>query len=1338
MSAEFKSILLQAGAWADGLALKHVNWNKESGALDIHLTSPQLLRVEQRESLGALLTQKFPSMRVRLTIESAAAPELAKEKPADQPKKRTPAIRHKQPSGQPAARPLWQSSGQMPAAADKPLFGKRIAQAQVTPMREINELSGRVTVEGRPLAAEYRVLGKGSERCVFLLTVTDFTNTMQCKAFMDKKEAAALERETQKRIQGNGFLRIRGECEYDKFARDVIIRMDGMTHVNGEERRDTADVKRVELHLHTQMSAMDALTNVAQAVERAASWGHTAIAVTDHGVVQAFPEAAKAGQKHGIKVLFGMEGYLTADTEFLPMDQTYVVFDIETTGLRAEQGHIIEIGAVKLKNDKIIDTFSTFVNAGVPIPPHITGLTGIRDDMIEGAPLTRDALGAFFAFSAGCVLVAHNAVFDVGFIRHHGALYNITFDNAYADTLMLSRYLLFHMQNHKLHTVCERLGVALINHHRAVDDAKATAQVFQAFMGMMRGMGMREIAVTTGKTEERNKGKRIKRYHVVLLAQTQQGLKNLYRMVSIAHLDFFHNKRPEIPKSLLQLYREGLFVGSACVYGEVFQGMLQGGADEELLPLAGWYDYLEVQPIANNAHLMRNNIVADEEGLRDLNRRMVRLAQTLQKPVVATGDVHFLEPEDAIFRAILLTQEGYEDAREQAPLYLKTTDEMLAEFAYLGEETAYETVIKAPNAIAARCEALRPYPGGTFAPGLDHAEEDLERMALYRAHTLYGQTLPSPVRRRMDKELRSIVGNGFASLYLIAQKLVEKSMNDGYLVGSRGSVGSSLVATMLGITEVNPLAPHYVCHNCAHSDFDVDRTKYACGVDMPDAICPHCGGSYTKQGYDILFEVFLGFEGDKTPDIDLNFSGEYQQAAHKFSEEILGNGHAFRAGTISSVKQKTAYGYVMKYLEKHGISVSKLEVDRLCGGCSGVKRTTGQHPGGIVFVPKDNDILNFTPVQYPSDQRGKGTITTHFDFHALDDRLVKLDILGHVDPTALRMLQDITGVDPRGIPLGDPDTLSLYKNTERLGADVSALGGCDVGSLGLPEFGTSFVRQMLRDTRPTTMEELVRIAGLSHGTDVWVNNAQDLIKNGVATLSEVICTRDDIMNYLIGNGCDPSISFQTMESVRKGRGLTDAMRAEMRMHGVPDWYIESCEKIKYMFPRAHAVAYVMMSFRVAYYKMHHPRAFYAVYYTVRADTFDVRKSIGGAENVLKELKALRDKGKDASDVDNDLVTILEVVYEMNMRGIALLPVDIYKSHATRFLVEEEGIRAPFSALAGIGKLVAEGIAANITGEKFLSIEDFQLRTGANSAAVAALEEVGCFNGFPRTNQISMF
>jgi len=906
--------------------------------------------------------------------------------------------------------------------------------------------------------------------------------------------------------------------------------------------------------------------------------------------------------------------------------------------------------------------------------------------------------------------------------------------------LMLARYLVRDVENYKLNTLCDHFSISLEHHHRAVDDAQATAYLFQKLLEMTDELHSQWLPAVI-HPEKRGKGKaRQKTYHIIILARNQEGMKNLYKLVTYAHLHHFRNGRPQIPRSMLTLYREGLILGTACEQGELYQAILKGADENELLNIAKAYDYMEIQPDGNNAFMIRQGIVPNEEALHKINRRIIDLGDRLEKPTVATGDVHFLNPEDALFRAIIMHEMGFKDATMQAPLYLRTTEEMLTEFAYLGDDLARRVVIHGPNQIADMCDALKPYPDGTYPPVWENAEETLKNMAISRAKEIYGDPINEVVQKRLDKELNSIITNGFSSLYLMAQRLVKKSMDDGYLVGSRGSVGSSLVATMAGITEVNPLPAHYVCPNCKNADFDIDPLKYACGVDLPDKDCPVCGHAYQKAGYNIPFEVFLGFKGDKTPDIDLNFSGEYQPVAHKYVEEMFGTNHAFRAGTISVVKEKTAYGYVRKFLESQGKTACRAEINRLCAGCVGVKRTTGQHPGGIVIVPKEREIEDFTPVQYPADrQDSHNTITTHFDFHALDDRLVKLDILGHDDPTMLRMLHDITGLDPRSIPLDDPDTMKIYSSLDTLHIDLNELD-CDVGALGIPEFGTEFVRGMLRETRPTTMDELVRLAGLSHGTDVWLNNARDLVVGGIATLAEVICTRDDIMNYLIAQGCDPLLSFKTMENVRKGKGLQPEMEQMMEDNQIPQWFVDSCKKIKYMFPRAHAAAYVMMSFRIAYYKVHLPKAYYAAYFTVRgANVFDVEQSLGGAQTVLKRIKEIKkkDKNNEASVKEKDLLTILEVVYEMNMRGIELLPIDLYRSDATSFRVEAEGIRPPFSAIDGLGQNAAQLISADAE-HPFISMEDFQHRTNCNSVVLAALERMGCFSSIPKTNQISLF
>lgn len=1327
-------------------AIESVRLNRDNRQLTVLLRADMPLASERRAALLQALSERLPGLSVRFEAEQAPSFDAKQDAPSAPKRAAMP-----KPS---------------PKANDNVLCGSAIHANAFAPIHELTEGKDPIAILGFVVSAEMREGWKGRDGRLSYrvqLNVTDHTDSIYCICtFYEEGRAQRLLERVQPLVGTRERVAVRGICKLPHYAKELHLFVNDINIVPAAYREDRAEEKRVELHLHSRMSTMDGLTDVTQAFQMAKRWGHRALAITDHGVVQAFPEAAKAAKKTGVKAIFGVEGYLLPDCELIDISETYVVFDIETTGLKPEHADIIEIGAVKISGGVVVDRFQTFINDGVLIPSNITELTGIDSEMLVGAPPAREVLQRFASFSSGCCLVAHNAGFDVGFIRYHGARYGISFPAPYADTLLLSRYLAHDLPNHKLDTVCAHFGVSLDNHHRAIDDAAATAQVFLRLLDLMREQGVTtipvhrspavkqqdhakqksgDIALLSGFREgEERERLRQKTNHIVLLAVTQEGMKNLYRLVSYAHLDHFRG-RPTIPRSLLSLFRGGLLLGSACEQGELYQAVLRGEPEETLESIARMYDYLEIQPLGNNAFMVREGIVPDDDALREINRRIVALGKKLGIPVVATGDVHFLEPDDAIYRKILMMKLGFADAAEQAPLYFKTTDELLDEFSYLGEETAHEVVIEAPNKIADRCETLKPFPDGTHAPEIPNAENELRDMALRRAHEIYGDQLPEIVQQRLDRELGSIIGNGFASLYLMAQRLVHKSNSDGYLVGSRGSVGSSFVATMAGITEVNALPPHYVCPNCRHSDFDIDLQCYTCGVDMPDKDCPVCGTRHQKQGFLIPFEVFLGFEGDKTPDIDLNFSGEYQPVAHKYVEEMFGQGHAFRAGTISSLAERKAYECIYHYMETTGITLRKAEMERLCQGCLNVKVTTGQHPGGIVIVPKGDDILDYTPIQYPADKKDKNTITTHFDFHAMDDRLVKLDILGHDDPTALRMLQDITGLNPREIPLDDAQTMRIFVSPEPLGIDLSALD-CSVGSLGIPEFGTDFVRKVLEDTQPHTMEELVRIAGLTHGTDVWLNNAETLVKNKIAKLSEVICTRDDIMNYLIAHGMEARLSFTIMERVRKGRGLTDEMEAAMREGKIPAWFIDSCKKIKYMFPRGHAVAYVMMAFRIAYFKVHYPEAFYAVYFTVRADAFDVEVASGGPEALLRTIHELEKNApnKDAAERkrDKELVTILEVVYEMNLRGIRLLPVDIYRSDATRFRIEPEGLRPPFNAIAGVGDNAAISIAEKRGTEPFLSVEDFQTRTGANSGVIAALERCGCFGNLPKSNQISLF
>ena len=1223
----------------------------------------------------------------------------------------------------PPAAKETQSPAQGMAVAAKPektaekkesvvIYGSRIRETKGTPIHDLSDATGLTVITGHILSGEIkegwagRRSGQQGQHTSYRIqfTFTDDTDSIYCVfSFSDESRAQKFYSVISPYFGTDQEFLIKGVCKQPKFSKEILFYPNDINLTEKKKRTDTSSEKRVELHLHTRMSTMDGLTDLTRAFMTAKAFGHKALAVTDHGVVQAFPEAAKAAKKTGVKAIYGVEGYLLPDCAFVPISSDHVVFDIETTGLKYKSSDIIEIGAVKVHDGKIVDRFQTFVNDGAVIPPNISNLTHITNDMIAGAPSSKEVLLSFRDFCEGCYLVAHNAKFDISFIKHHGMKHGIDFTMPVTDTLMLSRYLLHDLPNHKLDTICGHFGIDLSHHHRASDDAEATSDIFDRFCAMIRELGCEEIPVYEKLAEEEDEKEANHTNHIIILAKTQAGMKNLYRLVSYAHLDYFR-KRPRIPKSLLSIYRNGLILGSACEQGELFRAILAGKDEDEIRRIASFYDYFEIQPDGNNAFMVRDRIVESDEDLHEINRKIISLGKELNRPVAATGDVHFLNPEDAVYRKLLLCKLGFKDAEYQAPLYFKTTDEMLKDFSYLDEQTAYSAVIEVPNRIADMCDELKPFPDGTHAPEIPNASEILRDMTMKRAHEIYGDPLPELIQKRLDKELTSIIGNGFASLYLMAQRLVHKSESDGYLVGSRGSVGSSLVATMAGITEVNPLPAHYVCPNCRFTEFNSTPMDSACGLDMPDKNCPRCGTPLKKQGFDIPFEVFLGFHGDKTPDIDLNFSGEYQPVAHKYVEEMFGKGHAFRAGTISGLAEKKAFECIFHYQDETGTVFRNAEMERLCKGCLNVKVTTGQHPGGIVIVPKEDDILDYTPVQYPADKQDKNTITTHFDFHAMDDRLVKLDILGHDDPTAIRMLQDVTGIDPRSIPLDDP----ILK----------------------------------REPRLALMEEFVRISGLTHGTDVWLNNAEPLVTNHIAKLSEVLCTRDDIMNYLIAHGMDASVSFNIMEKVRKGRGLSPDHEKALIEGNIPDWFIDSCKKIKYMFPRGHAVAYVTMAFRIAYFKVHYPLAFYAVYFSVRADIFDVTKSLGGPEKVLAVIKELSkdSQNKEAAEKkrDRELQTILELVYEMNLRGIELLPVDIYKSDATKFLIEGNALRPPFNSIPGIGDTAAISIAKKRGNTPFVSVEDFQNRTGANSAVVSTLEECGCFMNLPKTNQISLF
>lgn len=1221
--------------------------------------------------------------------------------------------------------------------------GKNLMQSSIhgpsTPLSAL-EQEEECVIEGEVFAVQMRLV-KDGRFTIIELAVTDYTTSVQCKAFLrgDRSEDAAAIRE-------GGVYKLRGTLKYDNFSRGDVFDISAMCPGEKQEIHDLSEEKRVELHLHTAMSLQDAMTPAADYIAQAAKWGHKAIAITDHGVVQAFPEAAGAGKKHGVKIIFGMEAYMVDDETAYSgardhaFTDEFVVFDIETTGLSPRTCAITEIGAVRIREGKVMDEFATFVNPGGPIPYNIVRLTGITDDMVKDAPGQAEAIAAFREFIGDACAVAHNAAFDTSFVFKNK--YGICFENDVLDSIAVARVVHPDMRSYKLNKLADHYKLKF-NHHRAVNDARVTAEILLRMFQEAGKQGCTSVAGLNGLVDTAKMSRSARPYHTILLCKNKTGLVNLYKLVSAAHLEFFY-KRPRIPKSYIQKYREGLIVGSACEQGEVYRSVLNGDGEKKQREIASFYDYLEIQPNGNNMFLIREGTVADEEALCDINRRIYALGKELGKPTVATCDVHYLRETDGYFRAILQDSMGFKDCDIITPLEFKTTDRMLAEFAYLGEETAREVVITNPNAIADMTEEIELFPGETAMPKIESAAEDLESISYDRMKRLYGDPLPEIIERRLQRELGSIINNGFAVLYWIAMKLVQKSNADGYLVGSRGSVGSSLAAFASGISEVNPLPPHYRCPACQHSDFDVDREKYGCGVDMPPAKCPVCGAEYVADGYEIPFEVFLGIDADKVPDIDLNFSGDYQPTAHKYVVEIFGKDNVFRAGTISAIQEKTAAGYVLKYMEKRGKNPPKAEITRLARGCSGVKRTTGQHPGGLVIVPKDREVYEFTAVQRPADKVDGDTITTHFDFNSMHDILIKLDILGHDNPTIIRLLEDMTGIDPLAIPLNDEATMSLFCGTEALGIKPEDIRGIEVGTLGIPEFGTKFVRQMLLDTHPKTMSELVRISGLSHGTDVWLGNAKELIDSGITNLNGAICTRDDIMNYLVRKGVEQRTAFFIMEAVRKGQwakgkdARQEEREAAMREAGVEEWFIESCRKIKYMFPKAHAVAYVVMAFRIAYCKVHYPREYYATFFTVKGGgCFDASTLFGDADAIIANMQEIEQKDG-LSATDEDLLTMLELVVEMKRRGIDFLPVDLKKSRAKQFVVEEGGIRLPFVTIPKLGDKAAEALEAAVADGEFVSIEELKQQTKLSQTVIDSMKEMGCLAGLPDRAQLSLF
>ncbi len=1244
----------------------------------------------------------------------------------------------------------------VPEITDGALFGKPITRGETISIIDLAEGMSDCVIQGEILSADSREFkGKSRNGGDYSTTILEFNigdDSWGCSCKLrgnsDRMQKALAG------IKPGNRVMLRGDFENDEYAHKTLFTVKSAELLPPPpKRKDTAEEKRVELHLHTKMSALDAVSSASDLISRAAEWGHKAIAITDHGVAQAYPEAVKALGKvrkkgnEDFKILYGMEGYLINDTDSAAhrlaasgKKGTYVVFDIETTGLSPVNDEITEIGAVKIIDGQITETYSQLINPGRPIPQKIVQLTGITDEMVADKPSIDAVMPEFLAFCENSVVVAHNASFDTGFIRQKSGMLNLSFQNKVMDTLRLSRELFPGQAKHSLGVVAERLGVSLENHHRAVDDATATAEIFLKFQDMAieqwGDSGAQNIDTNPALLKN-------PRYHIILLAKNPVGLKNLYQLISKSNLNYYYRK-PQIPRSVLEKFREGLILGSACEAGELYRGVLEGKDKSEIEEMASFYDFLEIQPIGNNQFMIRQGTVPNEDALRDLNRKIVELGDRLGIPVCATCDVHFMDPQDEVYRRVLQGAQGYDDADQQAPLYLRTTDEMLEEFAYLGEEKAKEVVVTNTNRIADMIEDIEPLKTGSYPPSIENCEQDLVDMCHKKAHAIYGDTLPKIVQERMDKELDCIVNYGFSVMYMIAHKLVKKSNEAGYLVGSRGSVGSSFAAFLSDITEVNALCPHYICPNpdCKYSEF-YENGEYPTGMDMPDKDCPHCGTKMKKDGLTIPFETFLGFKGDKVPDIDLNFSGEYQATAHKYVGELFGEEYVFKAGTIGTIADKTAIGfYGKKYYENKGIDAPEAELMRISKGLIDVKRTTGQHPGGIIVCPKTMDIHDFCPVQHPADKANSDIITTHFDFHSIHDNLLKLDILGHDDPSTIRMLEDLTGVNAMEIPFDDKKTMSIFSGTEALGVTPEQINS-EVGTFGVPEFGTSFTRQMLVDTKPTTFVELVIIAGLSHGTDVWLNNAQDLVKSGKATLSEVIGLRDDIMVYLIQHGLEPSLAFNIMEFVRKGRAAREGMPPEYEeaikaQSSIPDWYLESCKKIQYMFPKAHAAAYVMMAFRIAWFKVNYPAEFYIAYYTVRADLFDATIMAQGEDKVKDEMRKLNLKGNSMTANEKSLYTILEICLEMYERGIEFLPVDLYKSHASKFRKVGNAILPPLNAFPGVGTSAAEAVYKAAQEGPFLSQDDLKNRSGANKSVIETLAAQGVLRDLPESSQIDMF
>ena len=1245
------------------------------------------------------------------------------------------------------------------------LYGRDFDEEPM-PIEQVDSALGEIVIAGMIRKVDEREIR--NERTILMFDLTDFTDTITVKMFIANAQLP----EVKEYIKKGNFIKVKGVAALDRYDQEIsITSVWGIrkSQDNREVRNDLSLHKRVELHCHTKMSDMDGVSSVSDIIKQAIRWGHKGIAITDHGVVQAFTDAyhtmedlkgkyKKKGEELDFKIIYGVEAYLVDDTRQIVINSmgqnfndTFVVFDLETTGFSAEVDRIIEIGAVKIKNGEIVDNFSKFVNPKIPIPFRIEKLTGINDSMVMEAEPIEKILPEFLEFCGDAVMVAHNAGFDTSFIINNAERLGIKYDPTIMDTVLLAQFVIPNLHNYKLDTLCKHLAVSLENHHRAVDDAQATAYIYLKMVKMLEERDIFDLDKLNeaGKLDD-EAIKKLHQYHCIILASSEQGRINLYRLISASHLQYF-SRFPKIPKSLVNKYREGLIIGSACEAGELFRAMVNGRSEAEIARIVSFYDYLEVQPIGNNRFMIEKDdyYVKNEEDLRDLNRRIIALGEKFSKPVVATCDVHFLNPEDEIYRRIIMAGKGFDDADNQAPLYLHTTEEMLHEFDYLGSDKAYEIVVENTNKILNMCEDIIPVRPDKRPPVIENSDQMLRTICENRALELYGNPLPEIVRERLDRELNSIISNGYSVMYIIAQKLVWKSNDDGYLVGSRGSVGSSFAATMAGITEVNPLSPHYLCPKCYYNEFDSeDVKKFAggAGCDMPDKICPRCGHKLNKMGFDIPFETFLGFKGNKEPDIDLNFSNEYQSKAHSFTEVIFGKGQTFKAGTIGTVAEKTAYGYVFNYFkdksEKEGRPIVKrrCEIERIAEGCVDIRRTTGQHPGGIVVLPIGDEIHSFTPVQHPANDCTTSIVTTHFDYHSIDHNLLKLDILGHLDPTMIRMLQDLTGIDPLEIPLDSKEVMSLFKDTSALGITPADIGGCKLGALGIPEFGTDFAMQMLIDTKPQYFSDLVRIAGLSHGTDVWLGNAQVLLKEGKATISTAICTRDDIMIYLIQKGIESETAFTIMEKVRKGKGLTEEQETIMREHDVPDWYIWSCKKIKYMFPKAHAAAYVMMAWRVAYCKVFYPLTYYCAYFSIRANAFDYEKMAMGRDKLeyfIDDYKNKKSLGT-ITNTEEDELKDMRIVQEMYARGYDFIPIDIYKAKARSFQIIDGKIMPSFKVIDKVGEVAGEGIEIAARAGEFLSKDDLRARAKVGQTVIDKLNDLGLLGSMADSNQLSLF